>query len=210
MKALPRNFFARPTLEVARALVGTVLCAAARGRTVRGRLVEVEAYLGPGDPASHAARGPTPRSAIMFGPPGVAYVYFIYGNHHCLNFVTEADGTAGAVLIRALEPLDGRELMARRRARGRPGARLRDRDLGSGPGKLCQALGIDRDWNGLLLGRHVRGPRRLWLEAAPRPVANLVATSRIGIRTAVGSPYRFLDGDSDCLSVPPGRPPRDG
>jgi DNA-3-methyladenine glycosylase len=210
MKSLSRSFFARPTLEVARDLVGAVLCAEAGGALVRGRIVECEAYLGSEDPASHAARGPTPRSSIMFGPPGVAYVYFSYGMHHCLNFVTEPRGTAGAVLIRALEPLAGRQIMERRRGGDRPGRSLRRRDLCSGPGKLCQALGIDLAWNGLRLGRRVPGPRRLWLEPGPRPVDNPLATPRIGIRRAVRSPYRFLDGDSDCLSVRPGYRPRSG
>jgi DNA-3-methyladenine glycosylase len=207
---LAESFYARPTLEVARDLVGAVLIAGQGNQTVTGRIVEVEAYLGAGDPASHAANGPTRRSAIMFGPPGVAYVYLIYGMHHCLNVVTEREGRAGAVLIRALEPLRGVEVMAGRRrvrlaARRQAGARVRRaayRQLCNGPGKLCQALGIDLRWNGLpFKSRRARG-RRLWLIPPAAPVASLVATPRVGIRVATAAPYRFVDADSDCLSRP--------
>jgi DNA-3-methyladenine glycosylase len=125
MAPLPRAFYERPTVAVARDLLGKVLVRRLGRRTLRARIVEVEAYLGEKDAASHARSGPTPRSAIMFGPPGFLYVYFIYGMHHCMNFVTETDGVAGAVLIRAAEPLDG----------GHP-ADLR------GPAKLCDGLGI--------------------------------------------------------------------
>ncbi len=178
---LARDFFARPTLDVAPALVGATLhVETAQGRCV-GRIVEVEAYLGPDDPASHAAGGPTPRSAIMFGPPAVAYVYLIYGMHHCLNFVTEQVGTAGAVLLRAVEPVAGLELMRERR----PG--VVDARLCDGPGKLCRALGIDRDWNGIPLDGS--GRRRIWLEEGEG--VGVQATPRIGIRKAVERPYRF-------------------
>jgi DNA-3-methyladenine glycosylase len=122
---LPRAFYARPTAVVARDLLGKVLVRHLGRHARRARIVEVEAYLGERDAASHARRGPTPRAAIMFGPPGFLYVYLVYGMHHCMNFVTETDGVAGAVLIRAAEPLDGGAA-----------AELR------GPGKLCQGLGI--------------------------------------------------------------------
>lgn len=123
---LPRSFYARPTEIVARELLGKVLVRRLGDREVLARIVEVEAYLGERDAASHARRGPTPRAAIMFGPPGFLYVYLVYGMHHCMNFVTEQDGVAGAVLVRAAAPLE---------AGGHPGT-LR------GPGKLCQALGV--------------------------------------------------------------------
>jgi DNA-3-methyladenine glycosylase len=125
---LPRAFYARPTVTVAEQLLGKLLLRTRRGRTQVARIVEVEAYLGERDAASHARRGPTPRAAIMFGPPGFLYVYLVYGMHHCMNFVCEADGVAGAVLIRAAEPLRGFADGARRPA--------------SGPGKLCASLGI--------------------------------------------------------------------
>jgi DNA-3-methyladenine glycosylase len=201
-RPLPACFFARETVTVARGLVGCTLWAEADGTTCAGRIVEAEAYLDARDPASHAARGPTPRSAIMYGPPGVAYVYLIYGMYHCLNAVTEAEGRAGAVLLRALEPLVGLPAMQDRRG-GAPA-----RDLCRGPGRLCQALGIDRDWNGLpLVGRrqptaNKPGTRRVWI-AAGRPPRTLTAGSRIGIRRAADRPFRFCDPESDCLSRPP-------
>ena len=134
IQPLRQSFFARNTITVARELVGCLLVVEGDGGKVSGRIVEVEAYEGEGDPASHAANGRTPRSEIMFGPPGFAYVYLIYGMHHCLNFVTEAEGTAGAVLIRAVEPVSGRDLMVVRR--GLKPEKAGDRDLCVGPGRL--------------------------------------------------------------------------
>ena len=198
-----RNFFARPTLEVAPQLIGMILHVRAAGEPpVAGRIVEVEAYLGRDDPASHAAGGQTPRAAIMYGPPGLAYVYLIYGVHHCLNFVTEDEGTAGAVLVRALQPVSGREIMAVRR--GLEAERCTDRQLTAGPGKLCQACGIDRSWNGqpLLAGSgkgHGPDPRGLWLTRGQDPAAITIAR-RIGIRKARDLPYRFLENGNPCLS----------
>jgi DNA-3-methyladenine glycosylase len=197
---LGEDFFGQATLAVARALVGAVVhvCDAA-GTEVAGRIVEAEAYLGQEDPASHAARGRTPRSEIMFGPPGRIYVYLIYGVHHCLNFVTAADRTAGAVLVRALEPMLGREIMAARR--GFPRSAASTERLCSGPGKLCQALGLDLTWNGRSAVTGSAGPQSLWLTAPTGPVGEPVATPRIGIRRATASLYRFVDPDSRCLSV---------
>ncbi len=193
---LPIAFYGRDTRVVARDLIGCVVTTGNGATLAAGRIVEAEAYGGREDPASHAARGPTRRAAIMFGPPGVAYVYLIYGLNHCLNFVTERDGVAGAVLIRSLEPLAGVALMARRRAAGRnsPGA-LSARELCRGPGNLCRALGIDRRWNGLSL----RGPRlRVLARQGPRPP--LIATPRQGVRAAAERPWRFLDAASGCVS----------
>lgn len=165
-----------------------------QGRTV-GRIVEVEAYRGPGDPASHAYRR-TPRSEVMWGRPGTAYVYFSYGNHACMNVVTEREGRPGAVLLRALEPVEGIALMERRR-------RTRDRRLlTSGPGRLTQAMGITLAHNRADL---VRGP--LYLVRGPRPRA-VVATPRIGISAATDRPWRFVVPESPYLSRPVGRPPR--
>ena len=132
---LPRAFYGRDTVTVARELLGKVLTRRRSGRVQLARIVEVEAYLGERDAASHARRGPTPRAAIMFGPPGFLYVYLVYGMHHCMNFVTESDGVAGAVLIRAAEPLAG--------VGGSDARPL------SGPGKLCAGLGITRADNGI-------------------------------------------------------------
>jgi len=183
-EVVPAAFFARATLEVARALIGCVIATGRGAALTAGRIVETEAYLGEDDPASHAARGPTPRAAIMFGPPGVAYVYLIYGLHHCLNFVTERDGAAGAVLIRALVPVAGRAAMARRRAGG--GAPPSPSALCSGPGRLCQALGIDRSWN----GEPAQGPRlRVLARGGPPP--GIATSPRIGVRQAADRPWRF-------------------
>ena len=204
MKLLQQSFFARSTITVARELVGCVLqVLGADGSEVSGRIVEAEAYEGENDPASHAGRGRTPRSEIMFGPPGYAYVYLVYGMHHCLNFVTETDGTAGAVLIRALEPGLGRELMADRRAFGPDKAS--DRDLCTGPGRLGQALGIDRRWNGLPLVPGLPEPEnpapgQIRLLAGEGPPGGPAATPRIGIRQAADRPCRFIDPRSSCLS----------
>ena len=134
LQPLARSFYARPTVEVAHDLLGKIIVRGAK----LARIVEVEAYLGERDAASHARRGPTPRAAIMFGPPGFLYVYLVYGMHHCMNFVTESDGVAGAVLIRAAAPIAG------------VGAGVRAL---TGPGKLCAGLGITRRDNGLDLTR---------------------------------------------------------
>jgi len=182
-------FFARSTIAVARDLPGCYLVhETPRGRTI-GRLVEVEAYLGPRDPASHAYRR-TPRSEIMWGAPGTAYVYFSYGSHACLNVVTGPAGTAGAVLLRAIEPVEGIDEMARRRGTRVP------RLIGGGPGRLTEAMDVTLAHNGADL---VRG--RLYLARGPRP-RRIVATPRIGISVAVEVPWRFVDADSPCLSRP--------
>lgn len=127
---LPRDFYAGDTVEVARALLGKHLVLVRDGIAMRGRIVETEAYLGAHDLASHSSKGITPRTAIMYGPPGYAYVYLIYGMHHCMNVVTEAEGHGAAVLLRALEPVEHVDGNTR------------------GPGRLCRALGIDRSLNG--------------------------------------------------------------
>jgi DNA-3-methyladenine glycosylase len=188
-RRLSRAFFARPTIVVARDLVGCYLVhETARGRTV-GRLVEVEAYLGPRDPASHAYRR-TPRSEVMWGAPGTAYVYVSYGSHACLNVVTAPAGTAGAVLLRAIEPVEGIGDMARRRGTRVP------RLIGGGPGRLTEAMGVTLAHNGADL---VRG--RLYLARGPRP-RRIAATPRIGISVAAEVPWRFVDANSPCLSRP--------
>jgi DNA-3-methyladenine glycosylase len=166
-----------------------------------GRIVEVEAYKGESDPASHAYRGLTPRTAVMFGPPGYLYVYFTYGMHWCANVVCEADGVAGAVLIRALSPLDGIAAMEQ----ARPAAR-RARDLCNGPAKLCQALGITGDDNGTdLLAATVRGSAmpsvvRLADDGTAPPASPAVGT-RIGIRVGTEHPWRFWVPDDPNVSA---------
>ncbi len=180
---LTRSFFARPTLEVARALLGQRLVRLDRGARLSGRIVEAEAYIGPEDLGCHARVGRTRRNASMWGPPGHAYVYFTYGMHWCLNLVTEAEGTAAAVLIRALLPEEGVSRMRRRRG-GRP-----DRELTDGPAKICQALDIDRR----LDGHDLCAPSaRLFLEACPAvPDAFVTLGPRVGLNN-VPEPWKSM------------------
>lgn len=186
MAPLPREFYARSTLSVARELLGQRLVRVLDGCRLAGRIVEVEAYLDEKDQASHARPGPTTRNAPMYGPPGHAYVYFIYGMYHCFNIVTETDGTPAAVLVRALEPLEGLDAMRRHRPN------RDDRDLCNGPGKLCQALAIDRTLNRADLCQG----ETIWIEADTPIAAERIATGpRIGVRgdeRALGAPWRFF------------------
>jgi DNA-3-methyladenine glycosylase len=177
-RILPRRFYARPTVEVARDLLGAYLV---HGPCV-GRIVETEAYVGVHDLAAHASRGLTPRTQVIFGPPGHAYVYLIYGMYECLNLVAEPDGHPGCVLIRALEPVAGIEAMRRRR----PTAR-RVEDLASGPGKLTLALGITRRHNGQDV---TRGPLIVRAPMFPERVS-IAVTPRVGITRSADWPLRF-------------------
>ena len=182
---LSRDFFARSALDVAPDLLGKLLVREWEGQLLSGRIVEVEAYLGAEDAASHAFRGPTRRNRSMFGPPGHAYVYLIYGMHHCLNVVTGPEGEAQAVLIRGIQPVEGLAVM--RMMRGR--ATLRN--LTNGPGKLCQALSIDRS----LDGHDLCAGQALWLADAPRPTAPIRTSPRIGVRgdaLAVERAWRYF------------------
>lgn len=185
MTRFERDFYARDTLTVARELLGQRLVRFVRGQALVGRIVEVEAYIGQDDAACHASAGRTARNEVMFGPPGHAYVYFIYGMHHCLNAVTEPEGFAAAVLIRALEPLEGLDVMRQNR-KGRGGV-----ELTNGPAKLCYALEIDRDLNGTDL---VSGPV-LWIERdGAVPDAQVARGPRVGVRgdeRALGVPWRL-------------------
>ncbi len=180
-KILPQHFYSRSALEVAPELLGKILSRRWQGETLSGRIVEVEAYLGRDDPASHAYRGKTPRNEVMFGPAGVSYVYFTYGMHFCMNVVTGKVGEAGAVLIRALEPLSGIETMKRFRKK------TSLYDLTSGPGKLTQALHIRRSENN---ARLLEEP--LWISSDGFQVSRWIQTPRIGIRVATRKPYRFI------------------
>ncbi len=197
LRPLARAFFARPVLEVAHDLLGCLLVhETPEGRCV-GRLVEVEAY-GSDDPASHASRGPTARNAPMFEEPGHAYVYFTYGMHFCLNVVTDTRDLAGAVLIRAAEPLEGTELMRRRR-----GGVTKDRDLARGPGRLTQAFGITRAQN----RTDVTRPPLLLCPGERLPEEAIVAGPRIGIGTTQdGRPWRFSVAGSPFVSSGPTGP----
>jgi DNA-3-methyladenine glycosylase len=188
-RILARDFYARATVAVARGLLGKVLV---HGPTA-GIIVETEAYLGGDDLASHSARGITERTRVIFGPPGHAYVYLVYGMYECLNLVAEADGKPGCVLLRALEPVEGLETMRRRR----PAAR-REHDLASGPGKLALALGITREQNGADVTRGSLVVR----EPAERRRFEIAVTPRIGIRHCADWPLRFLIRGNPFVSGP--------
>ncbi|MCW5965880.1 MAG: DNA-3-methyladenine glycosylase [Bryobacterales bacterium] len=191
-KPLPASFYTRPTVDVARDLLGKLVVF----HGLVARIVETEAYLGCEDSASHAAPGPTARNAVMFGPPGVSYVYFIYGMYFCLNAVAHPGdpASAGAVLIRAAEPLRGLGAMRERRSTAR-----RWQDLASGPGKLTRAFGIGRAENGISL---VDGPLR-FLELPVGEALVVGVSPRIGIRKCADWPLRFFATDHPCVTSSP-------
>jgi DNA-3-methyladenine glycosylase len=199
---LPREFYARPTLEVARDLLGKVLVHRRAGVLTSGAIVEVEAYIGEGDPACHAAPGPTARNAPLYGPPGYAYVYLNYGIHCLVNVVTEPEGSPAAVLIRALDPIDGIETMRRRRSRTMKGRRsagvvIEDAALCRGPGNLTMAMGITLEENRLDL----LGPRLFIEDRGRRPDA-VAWGPRIGIRVGTEHPWRAWVAGHPAVSGP--------
>lgn len=182
-RVLPASFYARDTVEVARALLGCVLRRRIDGEILSARIVETEAYLGAEDPAAHAFAGRTPRTAPLFGPAGTVYVYFVYGVHFCLNLAVDREGIPGCVLIRAAEPL--------------PESGLDERSC-AGPGRLCRALGIDTS----LSGRHLfeDDPPLTLREGAPPE--RVVVGPRVGIRRAADRTLRFCDAGSAAVSRP--------
>jgi len=196
-RPLPRSFYARNALILARALLGKILVHDGPGGRTAGRIVEVEAYRGPGDRAAHSAGGRrTPRNEVMWGPEGRLYVYFVYGMHHCANVVAAREGVPEAVLLRALEPLEGVEIMRRRRGRKVPGKHLL-----RGPACLCKGMGIDRCHNGAGLSR---GPLKI-LDAPGVPARTVVRTPRIGVGYAgehAERPWRLFVQDSPSVSGP--------
>jgi DNA-3-methyladenine glycosylase len=196
---LSEEFFSRSTLLVAPELLGKVLYAQSEEGRVAGRIVETEAYRAD-DPASHSSKGRTPRAAIMFGPPARVYVYFIYGMYEMLNFVTEEDGRAGAVLIRAVEPLSGIDLMRKRRihAEGVNRKPLSAHDLTGGPGKLCRAFGIQLSDNGLKAGG-----RRIWIEDDGLSPGKILVSPRIGISKGQDRLWRFFLDKNEFVSRSP-------
>jgi DNA-3-methyladenine glycosylase len=190
----PTRFYDRPTELVARELLGAVLECNTHEGVTRGRIVETEAYLGPDDPACHAAAGLTQRTQHLFGPPGHAYVYLIYGMYWCFNAVTRERGHGAAVLVRAVHPLDGVELMRRRRPKAK-----HERDLTNGPGKLCLAMGIV----GTMSGASLRdGPVQI-RSGAPVPDEDVIVTPRIGITQAAQWPLRYVVHDDPFVSATP-------
>jgi DNA-3-methyladenine glycosylase len=192
---LPRSFYGRPAVEVANDLLGKVLVRRIGRKNLSGKIVETEAYVGPHDLACHASKGHTPRTSVMFGPPGYAYVYMIYGFYFCLNVVTEPPGYPAAVLIRAIEPLDNVGLM--RKLRKNP---ERETNITSGPGKLCMAMSIDKQLNGAdLLGTAI------WIEDRSLDAGNILTSPRVGVDYAgefKDKPWRFfLDGNPHVSRV---------
>jgi DNA-3-methyladenine glycosylase len=196
---LPREFYDRPTELVARDLLGAIIEVRSADGTAAGRIVETEAYIGEHDLACHAAAGRTPRTAPLYGPAGIAYVYFIYGMYWCFNAVTRAEHEPSAVLVRAIEPTMGVDLMQRRRARAR-----RAVDLTNGPGKLCLALGIDGQHNWLPLQR----PPIVIRQGDAVPDRDVIVTPRIGISESADWPLRWLIADNPYVSKTPPNFPR--
>jgi DNA-3-methyladenine glycosylase len=198
---LPRSFFEAPPELVAPRLLGKVLVHRTKGTVLAGRIVEVEAYLGPHndepDPAAHSHRGPTPRNGVLFGPAGHAYIYSIYGLYFCANVSCEAEGLGGGVLFRALEPLAGLERMARNRGLKRGAA---PSQLTSGPGRLCQALGLTRLKHDGLDFTDSSSPLQIRDDSFPEQEA--LVTVRIGITQAIDLPLRFVLRGNPCVSGP--------
>ncbi len=194
MVKLARSFYEQKTIDVARQLIGKYLVRKHADGTTVGKIVETEAYVGPEDKACHASRGRTARTDVMFGAAGHAYVYFIYGFHNMLNIVTESEGFPAAVLIRAVEPIEGIPLMKSRR-------HMTDvQQLASGPGKLCGAFAIDRSLNGIDVCGSV-----LYLEDHNEPVGKIVSRPRIGVDYAgrwKNKPFRFLILGNRFVSKP--------
>lgn len=198
-RTLPISFYDRDTVQVARDILGCLLCRRETDGTYSyGRIVETEAYVGESDPACHAAAGYTPRTRVLYGRPGRAYVYFTYGMHYLFNCVTESRGFPGAVLVRALRPEAGLARMQQRRRR------LSPRELASGPSRLCEALGIDLNQNEIRL----TGPEILIRRDRFR-IGNISTGPRVGIRKGAASPWRFwVAGDPFVSRGRPGPPPQ--
>ena len=188
-----RAFFRRPSPAVARDLLGRGVVSTTPEGRVAVRLVEVEAYAGEDDPASHAWRGPTPRTRVMFGRPGHAYVYFSYGMHWCVNLVCEQEGRAAAVLLRAGEVVAGEDLARSRRRPGTPWARL-----ASGPANLAAVLGLDGSWDGIDVV--ARGSALRLRPGAPVADADVVTGPRVGISRGADTPWRFHVAGNPCVS----------
>jgi DNA-3-methyladenine glycosylase len=219
---MPREFFARPSVPVAPDLLGCVLEHQTEAGLVAVELTEVEAYAGASDPASHAYRGKTARNAVMFGPPGHAYVYFTYGMHFCVNLVCLGNGSASAVLLRAGRIIEGEELARARRTGGPRGVRgdgsprekkpVSFRDLARGPARLCQALDIDRSLDGADVCVPDSPLRMRWPEAGTtaRSAERKVASGpRVGISVAAEVPWRFwVEGDPTVSVYRPAVPRR--
>ncbi|MGH9523484.1 MAG: DNA-3-methyladenine glycosylase [Terriglobales bacterium] len=198
LSPLPRSFYDRDPRRVARELLGKILVRQSKKGPLGGRIVETEAYLGRNDAAAHSAAGRTARNAVIFGPPGHAYVYFIYGNHYCLNVSCLPEGDAGCVLIRALEPLYGLALMAKHRGMAATPQRTAGlKLLTSGPGRLCEALAITRPADN---GKDLTGSTDLLIADDGAKPPKVLATPRIGITKAAADNLRYIAGGNPFVS----------
>ncbi len=189
VRKLKRNFYEKRTLKVAKELLGKYLVVKKGKRLLSGKIVETEAYIGKNDPASHAYRGVTPRTKLMFGKPGYAYIYFTYGMYYCLNFVTEREGFPAAVLIRAVEPKEGIDLFIKRRNTKKL------ENLTNGPGKVCLAFGLGKRLNGVDLCSDI-----IWVEDRGEKPERIVSASRIGIKEGEDKKWRFYISKNEFVS----------
>ncbi len=189
-KKLPRQFYERATLQVAKEILGKHLVFHHPRGKLSARIVEVEAYIGSSDPACHASRGKTPRNSVMFGPGGFSYIYFIYGMYHCLNCITEPKPKPAAILIRAAEPDEGLEIMRYHSPGQKPSALL------CGPGKLCRSFGLTIDHSGLDLTKNT-----LYLEERAKNKIKIERTTRVGINLGADKLWRFYDKQSTAVSA---------
>lgn len=189
-KKLNRSFYNRPTLHVAAELIGKVIVYKSTKGILKARIVEVEAYIGCNDPACHAARGMTKRNEVMFGKPGFAYIYFIYGMYHCFNIVTEPKGMPAAILLRAAEPIDNLEWTSPQNNKNNSEGQLL-----SGPGKFCREFGLNREQNGLDLTGDI-----LYLQERNSTVEAIEKSPRIGIKVGTELLWRFYDKNSKAVS----------
>ena len=207
---MPREFFARPSVPVAPDLLGCVLEHQTEAGLVAVELTEVEAYAGASDPASHAYRGKTARNAVMFGPPGHAYVYFTYGMYFCVNLVCLGNGSASAVLLRAGRIIEGEELARTRRTRGT--TKIPFRDLARGPARLCQSLDIDRSLDGTDVCVPDSPLRMCWPDASATALLvdrKILSGPRVGISAAAEVPWRFwIEGEPTVSAYRPATPRR--
>ena len=189
--SLPREFYDVPALELARKLIGCLMVSRINDEFTTGLIVETEAYLSVNDPASHAARGKTPRTSIQWGLPGFTYVYLIYGMYHCMNIVSDPEGTAGCVLLRAIEPIHGIETMQERRTRAKTKIQL-----GNGPGKLTAALGVNLQHNAVDLTQNTLSI----CEHDEQRQIDICRSSRIGLSEGLDLPYRYYIKDNPFVS----------
>ena len=193
---LPQSFYLQDTLSVARKLLGKTFVKVEKDKILAGKIVETEAYKGDCDESAHSYRGITKRNEVMFEEGGLLYVYFTYGVHFCANVVTEAKGVGNAVLLRAMEPVEGIEVMSLRRFKKKVPDVKEKRNLLNGPGKICQAFGLGREFNGFDLN----SPSLFILNNPDIPREQIITTTRIGIKKSIDLPWRFYIKNNEFIS----------